>query len=476
MRGAWIALASVVAGIGSRGQASAATPPSPTKRPLVVAVRVPAEPRTLWHLVLRTANEPVQVLRDEVIPDTGGSVDLGSHSPAAYSLRVITDDGQLWATVPLGAEEIAEGKQKIISLRSVRVEGVVRAGGAVLASARLLFGGDGDAAAVATKANPNGEFEMFLPRAGRWRVTVNSDAPRLNRVVTAEVPEAEKHTALTDVQVISAGIEGTAEDEDGNPVRRAAVSAQLAGERTSTESDVVDGSFRLEKLLDGEYFVRARIRPGLESERVFVVVEHGLATPALLSLVVKKAVGLRGRVTTSRGAPIAGAEVYSFVDVLAGAPSPPVARTDEDGGFKLFTPPGLESACIAVFPLAQAGVVTRIATGGDEAVIVIPEQGGSVTLDVPPWNAIRLNGRQVVVVSGSCPVPPFLFRYGRRHRLEDRGDRWIHHLANVGPGHYSACALAPTELAGFMGSVPPDAPCVSGDLGPGSSLSLQLLK
>lgn len=271
----------------------------------------------------------------------------------------------------------------------VLVRGTVRRGDEPIADARTMWvsawtGGMPEVQSAQTGSD--GRFEVRLPRAGRYQVSITGpDGGSGTTVTVPDEPEVEM-----DVVLRTAGVAGRVVGADGEAIAGAAVQAvpdsddaiAVSGGSAITESD---GTFRIEGLDPGRYTIVAGASgyAGAEVEGV-VVPESGDPAPVEIALQAGRAV--RGRVVDPAGAPVAGAMTLVFP---AGAePSFGGAVdgvTDRNGRFEnQQAPDGTLSVIVLTQGFAPTAVEGFVRTEDpeDDDVVVRMTVGGTLRVRV----------------------------------------------------------------------------------------------
>ena len=105
-----------------------------------------------------------------------------------------------------------------VEVPSLAVDGTVKLGKKGLAAA-LTFTGDSIPASIHVSASEDGTFRGFLPRTGRWSVTVRATDPPVERLLNGvEVQtRAGSDVAFVDLRLPGTSIVGSVVDEKGGP-------------------------------------------------------------------------------------------------------------------------------------------------------------------------------------------------------------------------------------------------------------------
>ncbi|HEX7614218.1 MAG TPA: carboxypeptidase-like regulatory domain-containing protein [Thermoanaerobaculia bacterium] len=436
-----------------------------------------------WKIqLLERRDETNEVFADEPAPGSR-NLELKVIEKRSYLLRLRTGDGDIWFTDSEPFEAGSAMAVRRLEPKAESVRGLVTIGKRPLAKARLTFGTEAGLESISLTSKEDGTFEGFLPRLGRWHVAAASESPHLHREVDADVIHSDRGAGLdVEIRLIPTGLEGEIVDVNGERILKAIL--QLDGPLQDHRSERVEsGTFRFDRLNEGDNFVHAssayKDDEGkshlLRSEIQDVTVEDGMADPAWLRVVLLKEVRVKGRVVSSAGAGVSGANVC-LVGGRAGAGVPiSSVRSDADGRFSVPVPEGTSGACVAVIPKSFSARLTRLQGTDDEQDLPVSGLGGTLLVDSLYWDAKPLERRMVVVFHSGCTITPALFEFIARGSRADTGDRWKFTIPNVEPGQYSVCAVSFPELALYAGGPATFEPCVHGVLAPGALLELKLL-
>ncbi|MDL2718621.1 MAG: carboxypeptidase-like regulatory domain-containing protein [Acidobacteriota bacterium] len=461
-------------------------PPLPAPHWVSVQVRVvpPVDPAgKSWKVQLLERREGKdEIVSDEPAPENR-SLELRVAEKRFYSLRLRTGDGDIWFTDPDPFEAKGEMPVRVIEPKALKVRGLVTLGKRPLAKAQLAFGNEAGPESISLTSKEDGTFVGFLPRFGRWHVTSRSESPHLHREVDVDVIHSDRGAELdVEVRLIPRGVEGELVDVDGHRIMKGMVN-QFGPSGDHADERVERGTFRFERLNDGANSFEAsagyRDEDGklhsLRSETTDVTVEAGTADPAWLQIVLRREVGLKGRVVSPAGSGVPRATVL-FIETKGGAHTWFVPkRSGADGRFTLPLREGTSEACVAVIQGSFSARLTRVQVTGDEQELSLSPLGGTLLVDAPFWNSKRLEDKRVVVFHAGCAIYPAVLQNLVKGSHGDTGVRWTYRMQRVEHGPYSVCAVTNSELAAYDGRAAAFEPCVYGVLAPGGMLELKLL-
>ena len=398
--------------------------------------------------------------------DRSGRLVLEDQSPGLYSLRISDARGNtFWNDRRLEVETAADGLWQI-DLPLLEIDGSVALGDEPLA-ATLWFGGRYGVERIELRADGEGRFEGYLPRAGSWLVEVVAGDEAVRSTVPTEIGEVEASdgTARVDLRLPDTEVFGRVVGPEDEVVPGARIDL-LAGEaRAEAEADEA-GEFRVRGLPAGEIRLIAASprRPQAGSSVVVTQMEESVPLgPIVLEL--RRVREIRGLVV-SAGAPVVGATVEA--GAATGGGYGDAARTDVDGVFQIrlrddvdlvhmvISPPGL--------PLVTAKI--RLDAAG-EPVVEIPPAGGNLEIRYPaaldPRRMSLLLTRNGVGISTGA-VLRWQQGTGAPPATETLGTI---ELPRVAPRAFTACV---TDLSAQA----PEPVCDAGQLAPGGTLVLDL--
>ncbi|MCZ7650260.1 MAG: carboxypeptidase-like regulatory domain-containing protein [Thermoanaerobaculia bacterium] len=408
------------------------------------------------------------------IADEEGRWRSGPLAAGAYEVRVRAPGGGVLAWEET---ELLPGREWLqIELALVRVAGELRIGRRPFA-AKLWFGGRFGEERVPVESDPDGRFEVVLPRPGAWRVDIEG----ISRPVRATVDGLEIEPAPpggaseVEIDLPSTQLEGIVLDPAGNPAPEAEVLLVSLGTPpgvTFVASDA-GGRFEIEGQPPGNYAAEAS-QGDRRSQRVEVLLAEGLRAPPL-ELRLAGSGRLRGRVVGPEG-PVAGATIFGVPvtgwDAMASMKGELVASGPQ-GEFEMAVPADAARAQLIAMASGYALAVGTVAAGeGAEPVrVALVRDGGRLEIPRPPGEGGAASG---LVLFGTEPLDPSLLAlWARANRASAEDPEWLS-VAQMPAGPYAYCELPPDALfLVFTGAALPAAgACTEGYLPAGGVLRL----
>lgn len=431
--------------------------------PSSLAVRI--EPATdpygrPWELVLQREDDPSgrSEGRSEGQPD--GSWEVEELEPGPYRLLVLDADGNRWVHHQV---EVEPGRTTVeLAVPLIALQGTLRRGGEPVASG-LWFGGSRGSRRVRFETDEDGEFVGFLPRPGRWRVSLDPpEGSRLHEVdlPPVEVDPDEDGVARVKIEIPDTRLEGEVVDSEGRGVAGAFVRVvyafldRLDGGTTQAVTDEA-GEFVLEGLPAGVVLVEAREGSRSSSGRS-VSVEEGSPTGPLRLVLAEERL-LTGTVISDFG-PVPGARVLA--SPKGGGPgNAHRVTTGADGRFEFAVGADAAAVDLVVLPpgFAARMVQVPLAVAHEPLKIRVDRLGGGLRLVLPdsPLAALLTHG-------GASVHSGALGEWGSLRRRAEASELV---LGRMEPGDYALCF----GVSGLGGD-----PCVRGTLQPGGELVLEL--
>lgn len=434
-------------------------------RTLDVEISPPLDPNGLpWRLnltrwrdrrsvgtVRATASELGQ-WRQENLPEGDYSVNLedGSGGRRLHH-RFTIDDGS---------------RRLMLEVPSFRVVGTVRLGGEPLA-ARVTWGGESGAVSIPMTSDDAGEYTGSLPRAGLWKVALESHDPPVSREVEVELePDTVDDDAFrVDHDLPATRLAGRVIEASGAAVTVGFVTVIRPGEDEVVRRRVgPDGGFDLRGLPATRLSVHAE-GPGGNTEPV----EVDLANESDQSILLVLEPNLTPTVVVrSSGGPVPGARVLAMPD----APNAhaPVVTTGVDGRAELRNIPGdTRLLHLAVFAFGFSTRLVRVPLDGQDIAIELDQLGGTIVASIATRDRRADPTFAYLARDGARIGWPVLLGLAETRRT-DTTDGTVFVLPAMEPGDYSLCLAAAGER--LIDAVPRR--CVHGRLDPLGRLELSL--
>lgn len=374
----------------------------------------------------------------------------------------------------------------VIEIPLMWVRGTVTLGSRPL-SARLAFGGSSGAVRVYFESDVEGSFAGFLPRADKWIVQVTADHPPVSRILNSIPisPSDNSSEANIKIELADTELSGTVVDEEGVAIRAAIVTVRPFGASTAerlvqTQTDA-EGGFEFHGLAPGPVHISAEARVNLDILEV-VGVDESLVegSPKHLRLTARRGLVVTGTILSAPDRmPVAGA----FIKATAAGSRRPTwsrsSRTDSEGQFEVFLPPGTREADFAYGGAGYSFKFLRRPIPANRRMeFDLERTGGTLALKFQkPWPYAELNAPAVSLFhSGAQESASFiLVRWAMANGSMPEPAREPSKilLPRMAVGEYAACIGTLEELRGSGGHRPVNR-CVSGSLGPDGELQLEL--
>ena len=411
----------------------------------------------------RIALAPLGAGRESAAP-LSGSTDLDGTwerygvQPGDYLLNVRDVEGSQWISERLTVG--AEDERLEFEIPLVPLEGRIIRGDEPL-EATIWFGTARGAQRIRFQSDSDGSFGGYLPREGKWRVSLREAAEGLRQQLPAVVVERAEGDPVAEVEIRipNTRLDGVVVDVEQRPVGGAIVDVTYLpgfkeGAKTFASSDS-EGRFTLRGLPEGLVWVQARAQD-TQSEKVTLSLEEDEESEEV-RLVLEKRNLLRGELVSPYGV-VAGALVLSLPFAIGGPVAIERAITGVDGHFEVPLPKGTGESELLILAPGLAGRLFRAMGSGDErARITLSTDGG----------ALRLR-------FDASKSEPWLFKAGARAPAsnlravasEARSDGFVElTVPLMEPGDYALCESALGPVGG---------PCAQGSLIPGDMLSLEI--
>lgn len=393
---------------------------------------------------------------------------------AKYWLSIDANSGDRWQGQPVDVYEGVPVRHVMANVLAVR--GAVRLGKDPL-KATVRFGGEHGNQSVSLQSNEDGEFQGFLPRAGAWDVSVQSESPPVKASLGVEVRRSEQESeSSVDIALPNSSLTGRVVDEERRPVKDGVVNLYAkAGQGGLIQLPIESGGyFQVRGLAPQTYAVSAMVAPNLESESQEVTLEEG-AEPPPLTIVVKRDIRILVNVESAFG-PVPGATVIAFPGAPASTPLAVPVRTDWQGRAEVRLPSNSKEMRIRLSPPGFSMRFLTLPTPPDRRVTISVDQlGGTLVIEVPEMSqqpaeqdvreAVILRNGHLRLASATA------HEWGGKTELFGRGRRIT--IPNLEAGEYLACMANRTEMMMLALGVRPSS-CVVGVVPPLSEAILKI--
>jgi hypothetical protein len=446
---------------------------------LEVVVQPPMAPGgSPWELALRRLESAAGTSETIVEGLTAGVDGLWRHEglePGDYLFELGTS-GSRWHT-----EEVALGgpeTQVFVDLEVVEVQGEVQLGKEPL-PALLTFGGRHGTERIRAQADGEGRFETFLPRAGAWRVRVESEIPMMDREIAAVTVERALDGSPTElvVRLPNTAVAGRVLDERGEAVPNALITARSLltdGRRERVQIRAREGGrFLLEGLAEGPTELSAIGPDDQASElRVVELGEDRAAKDVVLTL--RKQRRVAGFIGSESG-PVPGARIKA---VPVGVPVPGVSTVTSgvDGRFEISVPPATREVLLTVGPPGFGLRMLRLPLPPSGPLALRAEvAAGSLRLEADEPLQGEPGQAMVVVFHGNAHEGlAYLHSWAASTHRSAEPTPEVALIPALEPGDYRACWVELDEMLGLVAGSAPRGPCVGGTVVAGGELVLAL--
>jgi hypothetical protein len=352
-----------------------------------------------------------------------------------YSLELRLSNGGIWRSEEIEVE--TDDLTIAIMATAEAITGRITLGGRPLVAA-LSFGGEGG---ITLQSDEDGRFSGELPpdEQQERRVLVESDRPKVNRMVTVTIARRESGEAVVEIDLPATALSGVVENEEGRPEPHAIVTISRDDldvlQQTFTSED---GSFQLSGFEPGRYRAMAEAF-GQSSQPSWVDLARNDVTQVTLRL--QRQTRLRGRMVIGE-TPVIGAEIHALPRDRW-SPVGMRTTTDEGGLFELSLPPGttIYDGC-AIHPAFDI-VIGRGTIDPARRVVVRTNQiGGTLIVESEAAG-------NYLVMHNEAKVPLGWLAVTAGGSVERERVR----VPRLQPGHYAVCLTEMTDC--MQGYLPP---------------------
>ncbi|MEA2416465.1 MAG: hypothetical protein QOI58_3122 [Thermoanaerobaculia bacterium] len=322
--------------------------------------------------------------------------------PGKYVLTLLDPFGSVFLQTTVDAA--TEYAPRFLTVTKTHIEGVVRTGNTPLES-RLFFTDD-DAARIALKTRPDGQFEGVLPHDGIWSVQVRTpNETWYVKDIPVDVKRLPQQAVASVVVPVPGGKARGQVTSDSGELVRGDVIVVRNGKGIADALILEDGTFEAGGLEPGPVLLQAVAGPSGESEMTSYLVAED--SPQHAQLIVHKTADVHCWLISDAGAPIAGAIIrYS----AAGMQGVRQAVSGPTGEVSLRVSGTTRSVLAAV---AIPGFPARIASIDPQApetqrILITTQHASLHVVHAPelPWPTVTLDGSAFLPITALMPIGP----------------------------------------------------------------------
>ncbi|HYH08673.1 MAG TPA: carboxypeptidase-like regulatory domain-containing protein [Thermoanaerobaculia bacterium] len=381
--------------------------------------------RWVVELLARSPTSPALDLVTQSPAAADGRWSATGVTPGDYALYVRRTNGSVWKRKEFAMP--AEDLSLPIVIEGQRVEGTVRLGDRPI-PATLQFEGT-----EKFVADERGHFEGSVPKLpdGDVTILVTYDAPEISRFVKGKGETTPDGGTFFDVTLPNTTIMGRTINPDGTVVPFATLNIRSEGAaRVEQPSSGEDGRFQIAGLEPGLHKIQAEAFK--KSSAVMDVEATDSASPVQIDIILRDEVEERGQVMMGP-LRIPAAAVYAHPRNVATS-FVPQAKSDANGRFVLYLPPGTETYDLLVIPPGFAAVAGRVVRNSTQPLHVETVQtGGSLIVTAPSAasTTVRRDGGEFRLLSMARAIGGTVERKGERDHVT---------VPNLEPGRYEVCS------------------------------------
>jgi hypothetical protein len=273
-----------------------------------------------------------------------------------------------------------------IAMSSVAIRGTVHIADEPL-RAHLQFR-NGKGTVITMRSDAEGRFSGALPEDGAWDILIPDGRRNMRRTVDVR---AHDGVADVDIRLPDTRLAGKVVSSSGAPVtafvRLWSEERKFLGS-TSTDEN---GEFRLTGIEPGAVYLEAESRASASAKSGFIPLIISETPAEDLTVVLRQAARLNGRLRTPAGVPVAGAIVRYLL------PDRPGHQREEVSGpggtFAISVSPGTAALDLVILPPALPAKIARVPMG--EQDIVVGGPAGMLEIEMehrPPFAWITHDG------------------------------------------------------------------------------------
>lgn len=379
--------------------------------------------RWLVELYAKSPTSPVIDLVTQDVASVTGRWVAARVTPGDYALYVRRTNGSVWKIEEfiMPADDLALP----VLVEGQRVKGTVTLGDRAI-PATVQFEG-----AETFIADERGHFEGTVRKLPEnTQILVTHDGPAISRHVELAGVVAADGARVFDIELPNTTIMGRTINEDGSPVPFAILNIRGKGAKLVEQpgSDE-DGRFQIAGLEPGTYKMQAE---GFNKSSAVVDVEASDApSPTEIDLVLRDQEEVRGEVMMG-SLRIPSAEIHALPRYVATS-FVPAAKSDPNGQFALYLPPGTETYDALVVAPGFAAVMGRIVRTPKKILHVETTQtGGSLSITLPAGAPATLRRE-----GGEFQLSWIVWKTGGTVERQGEQDRVT--VPNLEPGQYELC-------------------------------------
>lgn len=366
-----------------------------------------------------------------------------------FKVLVKTAAGQGWFVDEEPFTVGGDPSKRFVEVGVERVRGTVFLGTSPL-QGRIAFGAGTSLVTVPLLSDAEGRFEGALPRLGKWSVSVDGEAPGVQRRLDVDVRRASGGEGEVEIRLPDRSLTGEIVLDGGELAPRAVLSVRSPGGGEWTSKRVEGGTFRVDGLSPGRYVLSAEAAGEFSDDVEASVLEDGDAEPLRIQLRKKGLV--RIRVVSPGGVGVAGAQVWFLPATWSRSTEGAWAKvTDAEGRVSATVRASAAEKCVAVFGGGFAARLVSVPVAAEEQTVALSPASATLVLEYAPPSSAGFP----MLYHGGCSVPPAFFL---QKASEDART-----IRSVEPGSYRLCLLSRAPAGEAGGDVPRALRCVDAD-------------
>lgn len=391
---------------------------------------------------------------------------IAAISPGSYQVNVENGAGE---TFFAQAIEVNANQSLIpISLSIVSIKGHLRLGDDPL-SAAIWFGGRHGAAALRLDSDAKGSFRGFLPRTGKWLVEVESEEPRVRRVLRdVDIRDPDDGSASLDLRLPATTLKGSVLGPEDVPMAAANVIAKTDDALVQTTSDST-GHFELHGLPEGIVALSATAAGKYSSDSLEISLQHDHTTEVEIRL--RESLKVTGLVSSGgMGVPGATVMLWPTHDIF---PNIKPVSTAPNGAFSTSVPASTTSVNVIVLAPGFALYARQVDIQTSQNIVCeLSQRGASLTIERKSESSSR---SQPFLMHDGVPIfAPILSQWIRLHG-GGKLSRARLTIADLEPGLYVGCVSdEANSLSAIARGARPAGQCANVTIMPLSEVTMRL--